>query len=205
MKPTQALHEAGQSLWLDNITRTLLDGGTLARYVAEYSVTGLTSNPTIFDQAIRDGTAYDADITARKAAGATDERVFFDLALVSSRWARLANEGARVQRLLWASTSVEDPQAPGVLYVEALAAPLTVNTMPDQTLEAFADHGAVGELLPADGGDADQVIAAFARAGIDPASLAAELQRQGAEAFVASWRDLLAQIGARHEQLAGTA
>jgi transaldolase len=140
-----------------------------------------------------------------KAAGATDERVFFDLALVSSRWARLANEGARVQRLLWASTSVEDPQAPDVLYVEALAAPLTVNTMPDQTLEAFADHGAVGELLPADGGDADQVIAAFARAGIDPASLVAELQRQGAEAFVASWRDLLAQIGARHEQLAGTA
>jgi transaldolase len=361
MKPTQALHEAGQSLWLDNITRALLDGGILARYVAEYSVTGLTSNPTIFDKAIRDGTAYDADIAARKAAGASDEQVFFDLALadlrraaelfapvhartdgvdgwvslevspllahdtprtvdqaeslhrqaalgnlfikipgtaeglpaieeciyagvpvnvtllfsaaqyeaaagayprgverrirsgldpavgsvaslfvsrwdtavagrvpgelrdrlgiavakqayrayrgllVSPRWARLANEGARAQRLLWASTSVKDPRAPDVLYVEALAAPFTVNTMPEATLEAFADHGTVGELLPGDGGDADQVIAAFAQAGIDTASLAAELQRHGAEAFAASWQDLLARIGARHEQLARTA
>jgi transaldolase len=360
MKPTQALHEAGQSLWLDNITRALLDKGILARYVAEYSVTGLTSNPTIFDRAIKDGTAYDADIAARKADGATDEQVFFDLALadlrraaellapvhartdgvdgwvslevspllahdtprtvdqaeslhreaalgnlfikipgtaeglpaveeciyagvpvnvtllfsaeqyraaaeaylrgvqrriraeldpavgsvaslfvsrwdaavadrvpdelrnrlgiavaeqayrayrellVSARWARLANEGARAQRLLWASTSVKDPRARDVLYVEALAAPFTVNTMPDQTLEAFADHGTVGEFLPADGGDADQVIAAFAQAGIDTAALAAELQRQGAEAFAASWQDLLARIGARHEQLART-
>jgi transaldolase len=85
MKPTQALHEAGQSLWLDNITRALLDDGILARYVAEYSVTGLTSNPTIFDKAIRDGTAYDADIAARKAAGASDEEVFFDLARADLR------------------------------------------------------------------------------------------------------------------------
>jgi transaldolase len=234
MKPTQALHEAGQSLWLDNITRALLDEGILPRYVAEYSVTGLTSNPTIFDRAIKDGTAYDADIAARKASGATDEQVFFDLALADlrqaaldnlfikipgtaeglpaveeciyagvpvnvtllfpaeqyraaaeaylrgvqrriraeldpavgsvaslfvSRWARLANEGARAQRLLWASTSVKDPRARDVLYVEALAAPFTVNTMPDQTLEAFA----------------------------------------------ASWQDLLARIGARREQLARTA
>jgi transaldolase len=88
-----------------------------------------------------------------------------------------------------------------VLYVEALAAPFTVDTMPDQTLEAFADHGTVGDLLPADGGDADQVIAAFARAGVDAAALAGELQRQGAEAFVASWQDLLARIAARHAQL----
>ncbi len=322
MKPTQALHEAGQSLWLDNITRALLDEGILARYVDEYSVTGLTSNPTIFDKAIKDGTAYDADIAARKASGASDEEVFFELALAdlrraaglfapvhartdtvdgwvslevspllardtprtvdqaealhrraaldnlfikipgtpeglpaieecicaavpvnvtslfvsrwdtavagrvpgelrdrlgiavarqayrayrallaSPRWLRLANEGARAQRLLWASTSVKDPEAPDVLYVEALAAPFTVDTMPDHTLEAFADHGIVSDLLPADGGDADQVIAAFARAGIDAASLAGELQRQGAEAFVASWQDLLARIGARHEQL----
>ncbi len=121
--------------------------------------------------------------------------------LDSPRWLRLANEGARAQRLLWASTSVKDPEAPDVLYVEALTAPFTVNTMPDHTLEAFADHGTVGELLPADGGDADQVIAAFARAGIDAASLVGELQRQGAEAFAASWQDLLARIGARHEQL----
>jgi len=234
MKPPQALHEAGQSRWLDNITRALLEEGILARYVTEYSVTGLTSNPTIFDRAIRDGTAYDADIAARKATGASDEEVLFDLALadlrraaglfapvhvrtdggqrriraglnpavgsvasmfvsrwdaaiadrvpdelrnrldiavakqayrayqellVSARWARLANEGARAQRLLWASTSVKDPRARDVLYVEALAAPFTVNTTPDQTLEAFA----------------------------------------------ASWQDLLARIGARHEQLARTA
>jgi transaldolase len=118
MKPTQALHEAGQSLWLDNITRALLDDGILARYVDEYSVTGLTSNPTIFDKAIKDGTAYDAGIAAGKASGASDE-----------------------------------------------------------------------------------VIASFARGGIDAASLAGELQRQGAEAFVASWQDLLARIGPRHEQL----
>ncbi len=300
MKPTQALHEAGQSLWLDNITRALLDKGILARYVAEYSVTGLTSNPTIFDRAIKDGTAYDADIAARKADGATDEQVFFDLALADLRRAAdllapvhartdgvdgwvslevsplLAHDTPRtvdqaeslhreaalgnlfikipgtaeglpaieeciyagvpvnvtllfsaeqyraaaeaylrgVQRRIRAeldpavgsvaSTSVKDPRARDVLYVEALAAPFTVNTMPDQTLEAFADHGTVGEFLPADGGDADQVIAAFAQAGIDTAALAAELQRQGAEAFAASWQDLLARIGARYEQLART-
>ena len=90
--------------------------------------------------------------------------------LDSPRWLRLANEGARAQRLLWASTSVKDPEAPDVLYVEALAAPFTVNTMPDHTLAAFADHGIVGDLLPADGGDADQIIAAFAQAGIDAAA-----------------------------------
>ena len=121
--------------------------------------------------------------------------------LDSPRWLRLANEGARAQRLLWASTSVKDPAAPDVLYVGALAAPFTVDTMPDHTLEAFADHGIVGDLLPADGGDADQAIAAFAQAGIDAEALAGELQRQGAEAFMASWQDLLARIDARHEQL----
>jgi transaldolase len=124
--------------------------------------------------------------------------------LDSPRWGRLANEGARPQRLLWASTSVKDPEAPDVLYLNALAAPLTVNTMPEHTLEAFADHGEVGELLPADGGDADEVIAAFAKAGIDTGSLADELQQEGAEAFVASWKDLLARVGSRHEQLSGT-
>ena len=357
MKRTQALHDAGQSIWLDNITRTLLDRGILDRYIARYSVTGLTSNPTILDNAIKEGTDYDADIAARKATGASDEEVVFELALAglrraadkfapiyartdgvdgwvslevspllahnaqstieeatalcrkgaggnlfikipgtaeslpaieeciysrvpvnvtllfsaeqyeaaaeaylrgverriqagknpavasvaslfvsrwdkavagrvpeelrdrlgiavakqayrayrelldSPRWGRLANEGARPQRLLWASTSVKDPKAPDVLYVNALAAPLTVNTMPEHTLEAFADHGEVGELLPADGGDADEVIAAFAKADIDTESLADELQQDGAEAFVASWKDLLARVGSRHEQL----
>lgn len=361
MKRTQALHDAGQSIWLDNVTRTLLDRGILDRYIARYSVTGLTSNPTILDNAIKEGTDYDADIAARKATGASDEEVVFELALAdlrraadkfapiyartdgvdgwvslevspllahnaqstieeatalcrkgargnlfikipgtaeslpaieeciysrvpvnvtllfsaeqyeaaaeaylrgverriqagknpavasvaslfvsrwdkavagrvpeelrdrlgiavakqayrayrelldSPRWGRLANEGARPQRLLWASTSVKDPKAPDVLYVNALAAPLTVNTMPEHTLEAFADHGEVGELLPADGGDADEVIAAFAKADIDTESLADELQQDGAEAFVASWKDLLARVGSRHEQLPGCA
>ena len=121
--------------------------------------------------------------------------------LDSPRWGRLANEGARPQRLLWASTSVKNPEAPDVLYGNALAAPLTVNTMPEHTLEAFADHGEVDELLPADGGDADEVIAAFAKAGIDTESVADELQQEGAEAFVASWKDLLARASSRHEQL----
>jgi transaldolase len=360
MKPTQALHEAGQSIWLDNITRALLNEGTLDRYIADYSVTGLTSNPTIFDKAIEGGTDYDADIAARKATGASDEEVFFELAVAdlrraadafaavhartdgvdgwvslevspllahdtgstiaeartlhrkaargnlfikipgtreglpaieeciyagvpvnvtllfsaeqyqaaaeaylrgverrvqdglnpavasvaslfisrwdkavagqvpeelrdrlgiavakqayrayrelldSPRWLRLANEGARPQRLLWASTSVKDPEAPDVLYVAALAAPFTINTMPDQTLEAFADHGKVDGFLPADGGDAEEVLAAFAKAGVDAGSLAAELQREGAESFAASWKGLLARIGSRHEQLAGS-
>ena len=359
MKPTQALHEAGQSIWLDNITRALLDKGTLDRYIAECSVTGLTSNPTIFDNAIEGGHDYDADIAGRKTAGASDEQVFFELALAdlrraadlfapihdrtdgvdgwvslevspllahdtgstidearalhrkaardnlfikipgtaeglpaieeciyagvpvnvtllfsaeqyraaaeaylrgverritdgldpdvgsvaslfvsrwdkavagqvpeelrdklgiavarqayrayrelldSPRWERLANEGARPQRQLWASTSVKDPGAPDVMYVAALAAPFTINTMPDRTLEAFADHGQVGELLPVDGGDSDEVIAAFAKADIDAGSLAGELQREGADAFVASWKDLLDRIGSRHEQLSG--
>ena len=119
--------------------------------------------------------------------------------LDSPRWGRLANEGARPQRLLWASTSVKDPKAPDVLYVNALAAPLTINTMPEHTLEAFADHGEVGELLPADGGDADEVIAAFAKADIDTESLADELQQEEGR----PWRPEgpAGPRGSRHEQL----
>jgi transaldolase len=361
MKPTEALHEAGQSLWLDNITRSLLDGGTLQRYVEEYSVTGLTSNPTIFDKAIESGSDYDSDIAHHKARGASDEEVFFELALAdlrraadlfvaihertggvdgwvslevspllahdtdstiseakalygraqrgnlfikipgtpeglgaieecifsgvpvnvtllfsmehyqaaadaylkgierrvrrgldpqvgsvaslfvsrwdkavadrvppeladrlgvavatqayrayrelldSPRWQRLANEGARAQRLLWASTSTKDPDAPDVLYVSSLAAPFTVNTMPDATLEAFADHGQVGDLLPGDGGDCEEVLGEFARAGIDRQALAADLQREGAESFDKSWKSLLACIAGKHERLTGRA
>ena len=236
MKPTQALHEAGQSLWLDNITRALLNEGILARYVDEYSVTGLTSNPAIFDKAIKDGTAYDADIAARKASGASDEEVFFELALADLRRAAglfapvhactdkvHGRVSLEVSPLLARDTPRTVDQAEGLhrkaaldnLFIkipgtpeglpaieECICAAVPVNvTFPDHTLEAFADHGTVGELLPADGGDADQVIAAFARADIDAASLAGELQRQGAEAFVASWQDLLARIGARHKQL----
>lgn len=357
MKPTQQLHEVGQSLWLDNITRSLLDRGTLARYVAEDSVTGLTSNPTIFDKAIGGGSDYDEQIVALKETGASDEEVFFELALTdlrraadlfapaheasdgvdgwaslevspllardtaatieqtkalhakagrsnlyikipgtpeglpaieectflglpinvtllfsaeqyqlsaeaylrgierrveaglnpvvhsvgsvfvsrwdkavadtvphelrdrmgiavakqayrayralldSARWGRLANQGARAQRLLWASTSTKNPEAPELLYVNALTAPLTINTMPESTLIAFADHGEVGGMMPADGGDADETLAAFAEVGIDQHSLAAQLQQEGAEAFDRSWNSLLAGIAAKHERL----
>jgi transaldolase len=346
MKPTQELHELGQSLWVDNITRTMLDDGTLQRYIDELSVTGLTSNPTIFDKAIGDGSAYDEQIDELASGGLDGEALFFELALTDlrraaelfepinkrtdevdgwvslevsplladdaeatidqarelhakadcnvyikipgteagrtaieesifagvpinvtllfsreqylgaaeafmrgverrvdagldpsvpsvaslfvSRWdvavadeapaelrnrlgiaigrrayrayrelldsermQRLANEGARPQRLLWASTGTKDPDASDTLYVEALAAPFTVNTMPEKTLLAVADHGEVGEPLPADGGDAEDTLRAFGDAGIDVDALAARLQTEGAETFVASWRELL--------------
>ena len=349
-KPTQRLHELGQSLWLDNITRDLLDEGALERYIDEHSITGLTSNPTIFDKAISKGHAYDEQIAELAARGTEPERAFFELALAdlrraadlfapahertdgvdgwvsievsplladdtagtieqvrelhskgerdnlyvkipgtragldaiaesvaagipinvtllfsteqylaaadaymrgverrieagvdpavgsvaslfisrwdvavaervsdelrgrlgiavakrayrayrglldSERWQRLANEGARPQRLLWASTGTKDPEASDVLYIEALAAPFTINTMPDATLVAFAEHGKVGEPLSPDGGDADQVLAEFGRAGVDVGELAERLQVEGAEAFDSSWSDLMETI-----------
>jgi transaldolase len=122
--------------------------------------------------------------------------------LDSDRFQRLANRGARPQRLLWASTGTKDPADPATLYVEGLAAPHTVNTMPDATLLAFADHGTVGPLVPRDGGDADEVLARFARAGIDVAAVAADLQTDGAKAFVASWDELMAGIAAKTDALA---
>jgi transaldolase len=357
VKPTQQLHDLGQSLWLDNITRTMLDDGTLARHIDELSVTGLTSNPTIFDKAISGGDAYDEQIAELRRGGVEGEELFFELALTdlkraaklfepvyertdevdgwvslevsplladdakrtiaqaadlhrradcnifikipgtesgreaieesifagvpinvtllfseeqyvgaaeafmrglerrieaglnpdvpsvaslfvsrwdaavideapgelrgklgiavgkrtykayrelldSERFQRLANEGARPQRLLWASTGTKDPEASDVLYIEALAAPFTINTMPEKTLLAFADHGKVGEHLPADGGDADEVLAAFEEAGIDVDALARRLQVEGAETFVGSWRDLLGTIESESERLA---
>jgi transaldolase len=350
VKPTRLLHELGQSLWLDNITRTMLDDGTLQRYIDELQVTGLTSNPTIFDKAISEGSAYDDQIAELAAAGTEPEDAFFEIALAdlrraadlfapihqrtdgvdgwvslelsplvaddaaasiqqasalhgkgdrdnlyikipgtgaglraieesiaagvainvtllfsreqylaaadaymrgverridagldpavdsvasifisrwdkavsdsvpgelrdqlgiaiakrayrayrelldSGRWQRLANEGARPQRLLWASTGTKDPEASDVLYVEALAAPFTVNTMPDKTLLAFAEHGRVRDPLPADGGDAEEVLARFGEAGIDVDALAARLQEEGKESFDASWSDLMGSI-----------
>ena len=320
MRATQALHDMGQSIWLDNITRDLLDRGTLEHYLRELSVTGLTSNPTIFDHAIKNSAAYDDAIREKLARGKSGEELFFELALEdltraaslfepihdqtdgvdgwvslevspllayntsstvaaartlhaqagrsnlfikipgtkeglpaieeaiaagvpvnvtllfsreqyvaaaeafmrgierrleaglspvvgsvasvfisrwdsavaakvpaslrgqlgiaiakrtyqayrallgSARWQRVFNAGARPQRLLWASTGTKDANASDVLYVEALAAPFTVNTMPEGTLKAFADHGAVGAAMPADGGDCEQVIAEFTKA-----------------------------------------
>jgi transaldolase len=350
MKPTATLHDLGQSLWLDNIRRALLNGGTLQRYIAELSVTGLTSNPTIFDHAIKNSADYDADIARKAPQARSREDLFFELALAdltqaadlfrpifdrtdevdgwvslevspllahdtartleaarnlhrrcarsnllikipgtgeglpaieaaifagipinvtllfsreqylaaadaylrgverrieaglnpavasvaslfvsrwdvavsgkvpseltnrlgtaiaqrtyrayrellsSARFQRAANAGARAQRLLWASTGTKDPQASDTLYVDALAAPFTVNTMPQSTPEAFADHGKPGAGLAQDGGDSEAVLADFSKAGIAIEALASRLQDEGAASFVKSWNDLMACI-----------
>jgi transaldolase len=357
MKATEQLHELGQSIWLDNITRDLLTSGTLKRYIDELSVTGLTSNPTIFDNAIKNSAGYDTSIRKKLEQGKSGEELFFDLAiedlaqaadmfrpiwdrsngvdgwvslevspllahdtantvaaakelhrragrpnlfikipgtkeglpaieeaifagvpvnvtllfsrehyvaaadaflrgierriaaglkpdvgsvaslfisrwdaaikdkvpdplrnqlgiaiakraykaarerLGSARWQRAYNEGARPQRLLWASTGTKDPKASDVLYVKALAAPFTVNTMPEGTLKAFANHGEIGDLLPADGGDCEVVLAKFAKAGVDIDALAAQLQSDGAKSFVASWNELIEVISAKSAAL----
>jgi transaldolase len=359
MKATQQLHDLGQSLWLDNITRGLLMDGTLRRYIGELAVTGLTSNPTIFDQAIKGSTLYDAAIHQKTAEGKAGEDLFFDLALedltqaadlfrpvhdatggmdgwvslevspllandtastiraavqlhararranlfikipgtpegvpaieeaifagvpinvtllfsaaqyvaaaeaymrgierrlgagldpgvtsvaslfvsrwdvavkdkvppelrnrlgiavakrtykayrellASARWGKLAAAGAKPQRLLWASTGTKDPAAPDTMYIEALAAPDTINTIPEATLHAFADHGKVGGVLPVDGGDAEEVLADFKRRGVDDAELAARLQVEGTESFDKSWQELLDQIVSKSAMLAG--
>jgi transaldolase len=359
MKATQQLHELGQSLWLDNITRGLLTSGTLARYIREYSVTGLTSNPTIFDKAIRESSFYDAAIHEKAAAGKSGEALFFELALEdltqaadlfrpvheatagidgwvslevsplladdtagtiraaaglhrraqppnlyikipgteagvraieetiyagvpvnvtllfsceqylaaaeaymrgierriaakldprvqsvasifvsrwdaavqdkvaaplrnrlgiavarriyrayhelldSARWRNLAAAGANPQRVLWASTGTKDPKASDTLYIEALAAPGTVNTMPEPTLLAFADHGKLAGAMPEDGGDAETLLAEFQRAGVEQGALAAQLQREGARSFSKSWTDLLACLESKSAKLAG--
>lgn len=360
MKPTQRLHELGQSLWLDNITRGMLRGGALGRYIADFSITGLTSNPTIFDHAIHGSDDYDPAIRQRAARGQSGEELFFELALEdlteaadlfrpahdrtagvdgwvslevspllahdtartvaqakqlfaraarpnlfikipgtpegvpaieeaifagvpinvtllfspeqyvaaaeayfrgierriaagappnvpsvasvfisrwdkavldtvpaalrdrlgiavakrayaayrtllnSDRWQRLANAGARPQRLLWASTGTKDPAASDVLYVTALAAPHTIATIPEATLRAFAEHGQLGACLPADGGDADAVLGEFAKAGVDAGALAETLQREGAAAFVRSWNDLLTRLTEKSRTMART-
>jgi transaldolase len=351
MKPTRILQDLGQSLWLDNVTRALLNSGTLQGYIDELSVTGLTSNPTIFDHAIKNSADYDADIARKASSAKSREDLFFDLALADlaraaelfrpvyertdridgwvslevsphlahdtaktvaaardlhrragadnlfikipgtkeglpaieaaifegipinvtllfsaeqylaaaeaylrgverrikagvnpavasvasvfiSRWdvavkskvpseltnrlgiavaqrtykayrellasqrlQRAANAGARVQRLLLASTGSKDPAASDTLYVDALAAPFTINTMPEGTLRAVADHGKPGAVLAPDGGDGERVLASFAKAGIHVDALATRLQDEGAASFVKSWNDLMSCIG----------
>jgi transaldolase len=357
MRATRLLHDAGQSIWLDNISRELLDQGTLEQYIAELSVTGLTSNPTIFDHAIKNSTSYDQAITDKLGAGKAGEALFFELALEdltraadllrptyekthgvdgwvslevspllaydasrtlaaakelfrranrpnffikipgtaqglpaieeaifagvpinitllfsreqylaaaeafirgverrievgldpsvasvasvfvsrwdsavvgkvpatlnnrlgiaiaqrtyraasellsSPRWRRIYNFGARPQRLLWASTGTKDPAASDILYVHALAAPYTVNTMPEGTLKALATHSEPSELLRADGGNAEEVLGEFAAHGVDVAALAQNLQVQGADAFVKSWDDLMTVIASKSASL----
>lgn len=367
MKPTERLHELGQSLWLDNITRPMLREGVLEGYIRDLSVTGLTSNPTIFDKAIGAGDAYNeqiAEVAPKAAAGEgvganENEKIFFELALADlrdatdlfadvhrhtagidgfcslevspliaddaaatieeakalhakgerpnlyikipgteagreaieesifagipinvtllfddkqylgaadaymrgierrieagldpvvhsvasifmSRWdvavakevpdnlvnrlgiaiggrayraynellesdrmRRLMNEGARPQRLLWASTGTKDPDASDTLYIEAFASPFTVNTMPEPTLKAFADHGQVTDLLPSDGGNCEQVLAEFDEAGIDVAALATRLQEEGKGSFNKSWEEMLETIGSKSGVVAG--
>ena len=349
MKATAQLEQLGQSLWLDNITREMLDSGQLRRYIDEFSISGLTSNPSIFDKAIKSG-AYDDEIRRKAAAAAEREMLFFELAIGdlrraadlfapihhrtsgvdgwvslevspllaydtarsvraaadlharagrenvfikipgtkqgvaaieeatfagvpvnvtllfsreqylasadaymrgierrleagldlnvrsvasvfisrwdaavagrvpdhlrgrlglavglrtyqayrrlmdSNRWQRLANAGASAQRLLWASTSTKDPDSPDTMYIDGLRAPHTINTMPESTLRAFADHGQVGEPIAADGGDAEATLAQFESAGIDVDALAATLQSDGARSFVKAWEDLLSRI-----------
>ncbi|MGD0490376.1 MAG: transaldolase [Steroidobacteraceae bacterium] len=350
MTATQDLHKLGQSLWLDNITRGILDDGTLKRYIDELSVTGLTSNPTIFDEAIGGSSLYDQSIQQKARSGLSGEVLFLELALEdlrraadlfrpefdrtggidgwvsmevspllandtkatieaakrihalagrpnlyvkipgtpegvpaieeaifagvpvnvtllfsreqylavaeaymrglerriaakldprvssvaslfvsrwdravagkvpadltnrlgiavvgrtyrahcdlleSKRWRDLAAAGARKQRMLWASTGVKDPKAPQTLYVEALAAPETIDTMPEKTLLAYAKEGKVGAALPPDGGDAEKVLARFAEAGIDVEALARQLQTEGAQSFVKSWKELMQSL-----------
>jgi transaldolase len=357
MNATRRLHDLGQSLWLDNITRALLTSGTLARYISDLAVTGLTSNPTIFDHAVKEGDFYDDAIRTRARAGASAEDLFFELALedltraadlfrpihdasggadgwvslevsplladdcaatigaaarlhararranlfikipgtraglpaieesifagvpvnvtllfsrehylaaaeaylrgierriaagldpkvasvasifvsrwdvavkdkvqaqlrnrlgiaiamrtyqayrdllASPRWQKLAAAGARPQRLLWASTGTKDPAASDVAYVEALAVPQTINTMPEKTLLAFADHGKLGDAVRIDGGSAEALLAQFKRAGVDDEALAADLQREGTESFARSWRDLMLRIDSKSERL----
>src|SRR5215469_2469577 len=357
MKATKLLHNEGQSIWLDNITRDLLDSGTLKKYIDELSVTGLTSNPTIFDHAIKNSATYDSAITAKLQKGVSVEALFFELALEdltraadlfrpvydktngvdgwvslevspllaynpastlaaakelfaranrpnlfikipgtkqglpaieeaifagipinvtllfsrehylaaaeaflrgverrieaglnplvgsvasvfvsrwdaavankvpqdlrnqlgiaiakrtykaasallsSARWQRVYNLGGRPQRLLWASTGTKDPKASDILYVKALAAPFTVNTMPEATLKALATHTELGELLPTDGGNGEEVLAQFARASVDVDALAAQLQSEGAESFVKSWNDLMTVISSKSATL----
>jgi transaldolase len=116
----------------------------------------------------------------------------------SERWQQLRNVGARTQRLLWASTGTKDPAAPDTLYVHGLTAPFTINTMPDSTLEAFFDHGEVGDPMPADGGEGDELLARFAQAGIDTQALAAQLQTEGAKSFVDAWNHLMERVDVQH-------
>ncbi len=358
MRATAELHQLGQSIWLDNITRALLLSGKLHEYIRDLSVTGLTSNPTIFDNAIKSADSYDAAIKEKAAAGIGSEALFYDLALedltkaadlfrgvhdatggidgwvslelspvladdaagsvkaaielharaqrpnlfikipgtlagleaieesifagvpvnvtllfsrsqylaaaeaylrgierriakgldpriasvasifvsrwdvavqdkvpaelrnklgiavglrsyraycdlqASARWKKLRDAGAQMQRLLWASTGTKDPTAKDTFYIEALAAPDTVNTMPEPTLRAFADHGHVGGVMPKDGGDAEKLLAEFANSGVNEDALAADLQHAGAESFMNSWKSLLGQIEAKSATLA---
>lgn len=224
MKATQKLHSIGQSIWLDNITRGILNDGTLSRHIDELSVTGLTSNPTIFDHAIANNESYDDAIRKKSAEGKSGEPLFFELAIEDLRRAAdlfrpihdatrgvdgwvslevsplLANDTASTIKAA-AELHAQADRPDLFIRIPALAAPDTVNTMPEKTLEAFADHGKVNGVLPEDGGDAEEALAKFRRAGVDVDALADQLQREGAESFDKSWNDLLGQLAAKRAKL----
>jgi transaldolase len=124
--------------------------------------------------------------------------------LASERWKRLAAAGAHPQRLLWASTGTKDPKAPETLYVEALAAPDTVNTMPEKTLKAFAKDGHVGAPMPVDGGYAEQTLDEIRREGVDIDALAARLQKEGGDSFAKSWHSLIGGLEEKITKLTAT-
>ncbi len=179
------LRELGQSLWLDNISRDLLDSGTLQRYIDEWSITGLTSNPTIFDEAIGGSAAYDGAIRDHARGPLSDEEL-----------------GALAQRLLWASTGTKDPEVSDCLYVDALAAPDTIDTIPEKTLRALAGHGRNLAPMAADGVAALATLARFREAGVDIDALARRLQLEGAQSFAKSWRRLLDRVAAKRKSIA---
>jgi transaldolase len=154
-----------------------------------------------WDVAVHDQVSDEIKNTLGVAVGKATYAAWREL-LESERWRGLVEQGARLQRLLFASTGTKDPEASDTLYIEAFAAPDTINTMPDKTLNAFADHGKVGEPLPSDGGDAEQVFQAHRNEGIDTDALALRLQKDGAEAFSKSWRELLETIKSESERLA---
>ena len=204
MKATAKLHELGQSIWLDNITREMLDSGRLERYIDQYSVTGLTSNPSIFDKAIASG-AYDDAIRGKASAG-DREALFFELAIEDLQRAAdlFAPIHARTDGVDgWVSLEVSPVlaydtantvRAAKELHERGQRANLFIKIPGTATLLAFYDHGEVGEPMPADGGDAEATLAEFASAGIDVDQLAAKLQSDGAQSFIDAWNDLMARI-----------
>lgn len=194
MKATKRLHELGQSLWLDNITRGLLTKGTLERRIASGLSPKVASVASVFisrwDKAVMGKVPEELRNRLGIAIAKRTYKAYRDL-LASPRWQKLGASGAQPQRLLWASTGTKDPMAPDVFYLEALTAPDTIATIPEETLLAFADHGKAGSVLPADGGDAEETLTLFARVGVDITVLAGRLQREGALAFNKSWNDLI--------------
>ncbi len=222
MKATRLLHNPGQSLWLDNITRDLLNSGMLKRYIASAEAyrrgverridAGL--NPDVASVASLFVSRQDTAVASKTpepfrnrlgiALAMRTYRAYRSL-LDSPRWQRLCNAGARPQTLFWASTGTKDPKASDTFYVEALAAPFTVNTMPEPTLKVMAEHTELGSILPADGGDCEAVLTQFVTSGIDIDKLATQLQDEGAGAFVKSWNELMKVIESRSSVIRRTA